>query len=61
MKDGDDPAVVAKAIVTTATDKKPKLRCAAGPLASRLTMARRLVPTGTVDKRIRKNNNRLPV
>lgn len=26
MKDGDDPAVVAKVIVTAATDKKPKLR-----------------------------------
>ncbi|WP_435800163.1 hypothetical protein [Streptomyces coeruleorubidus] len=60
MKDGDDPAVVAKAIVTAATDKKPKLRCAAGPLASRVTTARRLVPAGTFDKRIRKNN-RLPI
>ncbi|MGW0369792.1 hypothetical protein ACWDZW_12920 [Streptomyces coeruleorubidus] len=60
MKDGDDPAVVAKAIVTAATDKKPKLCCAAGPLASRVTTARRLVPAGTFDKRIRKNN-RLPI
>ncbi|MER5224663.1 oxidoreductase [Streptomyces flaveus] len=59
MKDGDDPAVVAKAIVTAATDKKPKLRYTAGPLASRVTTARRLVPAGTFDKQIRKTN-RLP-
>ncbi|MGP4050353.1 oxidoreductase [Streptomyces sp. 2A115] len=59
MKDGDDPAVVAKAIVTAATDKKPKLRYTAGPLASRVATARRLVPAGTFDKQIRKNN-RLP-
>ena len=59
MKAGDDPAVVAKVIVTAATDKKPKLRYTAGPLASRVTTARRLVPAGTFDKQIRKNN-RLP-
>ncbi len=59
MKGGDDPAVVAKTIVTAATDKKPKLRYTAGPLASRVTKARRLVPAGTFDKQIRKNN-RLP-
>ncbi|MDT0484096.1 oxidoreductase [Streptomyces doebereineriae] len=59
MKAGDDPAVVAKVIVTAATDKKPKLRYTAGPLASRVTTARRLVPAGIFDKQIRKNN-RLP-
>jgi NAD(P)-dependent dehydrogenase (short-subunit alcohol dehydrogenase family) len=59
MKAGDDPAVVAKVIVTAATDKKPKLRYTAGPLASRVTTARRLVPAGTFDKQIRKTN-RLP-
>jgi NAD(P)-dependent dehydrogenase (short-subunit alcohol dehydrogenase family) len=59
MKDGDDPAVVAKVIVTAATDKKPKLRYTAGPLASRVTTARRLVPAGAFDKQIRKNN-RMP-
>ncbi|WP_328975188.1 oxidoreductase [Streptomyces canus] len=59
MEAGDDPAVVAKVIVTAATDKKPKLRYTAGPLASRVTTARRLVPAGTFDKQIRKNN-RLP-
>ncbi|WP_406329734.1 oxidoreductase [Streptomyces sp. NBC_00203] len=59
MKDGDDPAVVAKVIVTAATDRKPKLRYTAGPLASRVTTARRLVPAGAFDKQIRKNN-RMP-
>ncbi|WP_203732837.1 hypothetical protein [Streptomyces sp. SID12501] len=59
MKDGDDPAVVAKVIVTASTDKKPKLRYAAGPLASRGITARRLVPAGVFDKQIRENN-RLP-
>ncbi|MFD6171141.1 Rossmann-fold NAD(P)-binding domain-containing protein [Streptomyces coeruleorubidus] len=59
LKEGDDPAVVAEAIVTAATGKKPKLRCTAGPLASRVTTTRRLVPAGTFGKRIRKNN-RLP-
>ncbi|WP_405816089.1 oxidoreductase [Streptomyces sp. NBC_01390] len=59
MEKGDAPAVVAKVIVTAATDKKPKLRYTAGPLASRVTTARRLVPAGVFDKQIRKNN-RLP-
>ena len=31
IKDGDDPAIVAKVIVTAATDPKPKLRYTAGP------------------------------
>ena len=35
MKDGDDPAIVAKAIVAAATDRKPKLRYTAGPAAGR--------------------------
>ena len=33
VKDGDDPAAVTKVIVTAATDKKPKLRYTAAPLA----------------------------
>ncbi|MFD5231102.1 hypothetical protein ACFWJ5_21695 [Streptomyces qaidamensis] len=46
-------------IVSGATDKKPKLRHTAGPLASRVTTARRLVPPGAFAKHIRKNN-RMP-
>ncbi|MFF7159769.1 oxidoreductase [Streptomyces sp. NPDC008139] len=59
MKGGDDPAVVAKEIVTAATSAKPKLRYTAGPLASRITTARRLLPAGIFDKQIRRFN-RMP-
>ncbi|MFD3505135.1 hypothetical protein [Streptomyces sp. NPDC058678] len=50
---------VAKMIATAATDNQPRPRRTAGPLASRVTIARRLVPAGTFDKQIRENN-RLP-
>jgi NAD(P)-dependent dehydrogenase (short-subunit alcohol dehydrogenase family) len=59
MADGDDPAVVAKAIVAAATDAKPKLRYTAGPLAGRVSALRRFVPTRVFDRQIRKLN-RLP-
>ena len=56
MKDGDDPAVVAKAIVAAATDAKPKLRYTAGPSAGRVSTLRRIVPARAFDKQIRKLN-----
>jgi NAD(P)-dependent dehydrogenase (short-subunit alcohol dehydrogenase family) len=56
MKDGDDPAVVAKAIVAAATDPKPKLRYTAGSIAGRVSTLRRLVPARAFDKQIRKLN-----
>jgi short-subunit dehydrogenase len=56
MKDGDDPATVAKAIVAAATDPKPKLRYPAGPTAGRVSTLRRLVPARTFDRQIRKLN-----
>ncbi|WP_318212866.1 oxidoreductase [Streptomyces sp. SJL17-1] len=56
IKDGDDPAVVAKAIVAAATDPKPKLRYTAGPVAGRARMLRRMAPAGVFDKQIRKLN-----
>lgn len=56
IKDGDDPAVVAKAIVAAATDPKPKLRYTAGSLASRVSTLRRLAPARAFDKQIRKIN-----
>ncbi|MFE4821625.1 oxidoreductase [Streptomyces sp. NPDC056704] len=59
MKTGDDPSVVAKEIVSAATAPKPKLRYTAGPLASRITTARRLAPAGIFDKQIRRFN-RMP-
>lgn len=56
MKDGDDPATVAKAIVAAATDPKPRLRYPAGPTAGRVSALRRLVPSRTFDRQIRKLN-----
>jgi NAD(P)-dependent dehydrogenase (short-subunit alcohol dehydrogenase family) len=60
MADGDDPAIVAKAIVAAATDRKPKLRYTAGSKAGRVSALRRFVPTRVFDRQIRKLN-RLPV
>jgi len=56
MKDGDDPAVVAKVIVAAATDPNPKLRYTAGPRAGRVSTLRRIVPARAFDKQIRKLN-----
>jgi NAD(P)-dependent dehydrogenase (short-subunit alcohol dehydrogenase family) len=56
VKDGDDPVVVAKVIVTAATDARPKLRYTAGPQASRAGMLRRLAPDRIFDQQIRKLN-----
>lgn len=58
VKEGDDPAVVAKAIVAAATDTKPKLRYPVGRTASVSTM-RRYVPARLFDQQLRKLN-RLP-
>ena len=59
MADGDDPSIVAKAIVAAATDPKPKLRYAAGSTAGRVSALRRFVPASVFDRQIRKLN-RLP-
>jgi NAD(P)-dependent dehydrogenase (short-subunit alcohol dehydrogenase family) len=59
MADGDDPAIVAKAIVAAATDPKPKLRYTAGSTAGRISALRRIVPSRLFDRQIRKLN-RLP-
>ena len=59
MADGDDPAIVARAIVAAATDRKPKLRYTAGSTAGRVSALRRFVPTRVFDRQIRKLN-RLP-
>jgi len=56
MADGDDPAIVAKVIVTAATDAKPKLRYTAGTLAARASTLRRVVPARAFDRQIRKLN-----
>jgi hypothetical protein len=56
IKDGDDPAIVAKVIVAAATAAKPKLRYTAGTLAGRASTLRRVVPAWAFDRQIRKLN-----
>ncbi|WP_086838149.1 oxidoreductase [Amycolatopsis kentuckyensis] len=58
VKNGDDPTVVAKAVVAAATDAKPKLRYAAGQ-TGRVHTLRRFAPARIFDQQIRKLN-RLP-
>jgi short-subunit dehydrogenase len=54
VNDGDDPVTVAKAIVATATDPKPKLRYPASARARQLRTMRRFVPARAFDKQLRK-------
>ena len=56
VHNADDPAVVAKVIVAAATDSKPKLRYPAGPMARRVSLLRRIVPSRTFDHQLRKLN-----
>ncbi|MET0897883.1 MAG: oxidoreductase [Mycobacterium sp.] len=56
VNDGDDPALVAAAIMAAATDRAPKLRYPASPTARRLSILRRFVPARAFDKQIRKFN-----
>jgi len=51
---GDQPAVVADAVLKAATATHPKVRYAAGAAASRLRLLRRFAPAGMVDTGIRK-------
>ena len=56
LKAGDEPSIVAHAIVAAATDERPKLRYPAGKTARRVSKARRYAPTTIFDKQIRKLN-----
>jgi NAD(P)-dependent dehydrogenase (short-subunit alcohol dehydrogenase family) len=56
VKAGDEPSVVAKAIVAAATDSRPKLRYPAGPRARRVSKLRRYAPSTVFDRQIRKIN-----
>jgi NAD(P)-dependent dehydrogenase (short-subunit alcohol dehydrogenase family) len=56
VRDGDDPATVAKEIVAAATDATPKLRYAAGARTARVHTMRRLVPARMFDRQLRKLN-----
>ena len=57
INDGDDPAIVAKVIVTAATDANPKMRYTAGTVAGRASTLRRVVPAWAFDRQIRKLNH----
>ncbi|MDZ7887070.1 MAG: oxidoreductase [Mycobacterium sp.] len=54
VNNGDDPLVVAKAIVSAATDTSPKLRYPAGS-ARRLSALRRFAPRRVFDEQLRKS------
>lgn len=56
LRTADDPDVVAKVIVAAAVDPRPRLRYTAGAMAARVSLLRRLVPSGTFDRQIRKLN-----
>lgn len=56
MEAGDDPAIVAAAIVEAATHRKPKLRYTVGSLTKRVGMLRRLAPARAFDRQIHKFN-----
>jgi short-subunit dehydrogenase len=51
----DEPGVVADVVLEAATAARPKLRYAAGGLASRLRMLRRFAPASLVDAGVRKD------
>jgi short-subunit dehydrogenase len=50
----DDPGIVAEVVLHAATAAHPKLRYAAGGLASRLHLLRRFAPAAMIDSSIRK-------
>jgi NAD(P)-dependent dehydrogenase (short-subunit alcohol dehydrogenase family) len=52
---GDQPGIVADAVVKAAIAARPKLRYPAGGGASRLRLLRRFAPAGVVDAGLRKN------
>ena len=55
MVGAEEPAVVADVVLRAASAARPKLRYAAGGLASRLRLLRRFAPAGLVDAGIRKD------
>jgi NAD(P)-dependent dehydrogenase (short-subunit alcohol dehydrogenase family) len=56
VNEGDDPTLVAKAIVAAATSRTPRLRYPASPRARRLSALRRIAPARTFDGQLRKFN-----
>jgi short-subunit dehydrogenase len=49
VRNADDPKVVAKVIVTAATNVKPKVQYTAGSMAGRVSLLRRIVPASAFD------------
>lgn len=56
VRGGDAPTTVAAAIVAAATDRRPRLRYTAGPLAGRISALRRVVPAPLFYAQIRRYN-----
>jgi NAD(P)-dependent dehydrogenase (short-subunit alcohol dehydrogenase family) len=56
VRAGDEPSVVAKAIVAAATDSRPKLRYQAGSLSRRVAKLRRYAPSTVFDRQIHRIN-----
>jgi short-subunit dehydrogenase len=56
IKDGDDPATVARTIFAAATDRKPKLRYTPGSRARQISTLRRIAPSRAFDSQVRKFN-----
>jgi len=56
VRAGDDPAVVARVALKAATDRTPKLRYPAGPLARQLSLLKKFAPAGLLDNGVRKAN-----
>ena len=54
LYNGDDPGVVARVVLKAATDRRPKLRYPAGPLARRLAFLKKVAPAGLLDNGVRK-------
>jgi NAD(P)-dependent dehydrogenase (short-subunit alcohol dehydrogenase family) len=55
VEGADGPEIVAETVLEAALAARPKLRYAAGGLASRLRLLRRFAPAGVVDAGIRKD------
>lgn len=54
VESGDDPKVVAEVVLKAANAEHPKIRYAAGKLASRMSLLRRFAPAALFDQGVRK-------
>ena len=54
MQNADTPETVAAVVLRAAQDHNPQLRYTAGRVAKRVSLLRRSVPAGAVDKSLRK-------